>query len=1030
MEACPNCGRPLPPDGPAGLCPRCLLAAGLQPGPVLDEHQPQGGFPDDSRTYTPVPGGRSAAPQQSPATIAALNDCFPQLQILEVIGQGGMGTVYKARQTKLDRLVALKIILPEAAADPAFAERFHREARTLARLSHPHIVAVHDFGEVQAQLPGRVGQQPLFYLLMEYVDGTNLRQLLDGQPLPPAQALAIIPQICDALQFAHDEGVVHRDIKPENILIDRRGRVRIADFGLAKLVAGESEVWTLTGTHQVMGTLRYMAPEQMEGSRAVDHRADIYSLGVVFYEMLTGQIPAGHFEPPSRKTAVDSRLDSIVLKAMAREPERRFQQASQVRAEVEQVQHTAAGPDVIAPVVGHSLSPDRPSSSPPQTLSELLSREFTATVGWIQGRAQPVHSPPWTVQWLAPLLCIAALATLFLPWLSVDITDPDATAFADVSLLAADTPEKSIRREFVPIDQATGVTASLALAALLLLQTATAGLSTPGRRTVILRLLTALIALTAMLLLRIEAAHSTVTVYGNPQTGELPRHYFEYGGYGSMHSGTAWLNTLEHRTSMTPAAITGLTALLLLLALNAVSLRHAPQKAPNRAARTHEAATALSLERRLAWWLKLSGAALVCSALLLLGVLVDILNTPWRVNAGDDEALVALCVAQVLCLPLAVMTFLSASALPEHRLRRLLKITCILLLLPWTPAWLITLPVAAWCLSSLGVLWPAPAVGTAERRNHALLRPTAPTAPEEIRQDVAAVAGPGRPLEVDDVGTFSAPRPASSPASPPETNAPVAAAPPVAAAAASLTGPVWPGDSVIWRQLRLWIIAGLAVLCLLLSVWYLPQLLQRLAGDRRTPLLVAVQAGDHDLVQRLLVQGADPNESVPGQAPPLWWAVANGDHEIYDALLMREADVNAASSEGITPLMLAAARGDLSTVFSLIRLGARVNAQDQLQSSYAVQTRTDTLQWPGRQLTALMLAAHSGYREVARMLLEAKADATLRNQAGLTAAEMALRRNYTDVHDLILGSTRPPIEVPPGELGPQRLPIPPQPPAP
>src|SRR6187431_1119001 len=126
---------------------------------------------------------------------------------------------------------------------------------------------------------------------MEYVDGSNLRQLMRAAELTPEQALAIVPQVCDALQFAHDEGIVHRDIKPENILLDRRGRVKIADFGLAKLLGQAATDFTLTGTRQAMGTLHYMAPEQVVGARAVDHRADIYSLGVTFYEMLTGELP-------------------------------------------------------------------------------------------------------------------------------------------------------------------------------------------------------------------------------------------------------------------------------------------------------------------------------------------------------------------------------------------------------------------------------------------------------------------------------------------------------------------------------------------------------------------------------------------------------------------------------------------------------------------------------------------------------------------------------------------------------------------
>ena len=151
-----------------------------------------------------------------------------------------------------------------------------------------------------------------------------------------------MPQICDALQFAHEAGIVHRDIKPENILLDAKGRVKIADFGLAKLL-GDAGPQHLTGTHQVMGTLHYMAPEQWERPRHVDHRADIYSLGVVFYEMLTGELPLGRFAPPSEKVQVDVRLDEVVLRALEKEPERRYQHASDVKTDVERITARPAG---------------------------------------------------------------------------------------------------------------------------------------------------------------------------------------------------------------------------------------------------------------------------------------------------------------------------------------------------------------------------------------------------------------------------------------------------------------------------------------------------------------------------------------------------------------------------------------------------------------------------------------------------------------------------------------------------------------
>jgi serine/threonine protein kinase len=257
---------------------------------------------------------------------------FPQLEILELLGSGGMGAVYKARQRRLDRLVALKILPPEVARHPGFEERFTREARALGRLNDPHIVTLHDFGIAGG----------LYYFLMEFVDGVNLRQMIAGGELSPREALAIVPQVCDALQYAHDEGIVHRDIKPENILLDKKGRVKIADFGLAKLMrdsddpAGRADL-ALTGSQQVMGTPHYMAPEQMKRPLGVDHRADIFSLGVVFYEMLTGELPLGRFAPPSRMVEIDVRLDEVVLRSLEKEPELRYQHASDVKSDVENI---------------------------------------------------------------------------------------------------------------------------------------------------------------------------------------------------------------------------------------------------------------------------------------------------------------------------------------------------------------------------------------------------------------------------------------------------------------------------------------------------------------------------------------------------------------------------------------------------------------------------------------------------------------------------------------------------------------------
>ncbi len=346
---CPQCHTPLPTGALAGLCPACLLQMGAVADTVTDAKQPP----------------------FNPPTVAELAPLFPQLQILELIGKGGMGAVYKARQKQLDRLVALKILPPGIGSDAAFAERFTREAKSLARLNHPGIVTLYEFGssrreEAQTESGSEKTSQSLvtsaatgnvYFFLMEFVDGVNLRQLLHAGRISAREALAIVPQICDALQFAHDQGIVHRDIKPENILLDRRGRVKVADFGLAKIVGNDGRAdlpisqggealrqqrftSDLTDAGKVMGTPNYMSPEQITAPGEVDHRADIYALGVVFYQMLTGELPGKKIAPPSTKVQMDVRLDEIVLRALEKNPELRYQQVSEVKTCVETIAAT------------------------------------------------------------------------------------------------------------------------------------------------------------------------------------------------------------------------------------------------------------------------------------------------------------------------------------------------------------------------------------------------------------------------------------------------------------------------------------------------------------------------------------------------------------------------------------------------------------------------------------------------------------------------------------------------------------------
>ena len=348
QRMCSHCGAPMDPEAPRGLCPECLLKAGLP-------------SETESGLLDPIPADSPPSPEE-------LAGQFPDLEILELLGRGGMGVVYKARQKRLDRLVALKILASALEKAPGFAERFAREAKALARFSHPHIVGVFDFGQTEA---GR------YYLLMEYVDGANLRDVIRTGHVSAAEALAIVPQICAALEFAHAAGIVHRDIKPENILLDQAGRVKIADFGLAKMLQRPGDAYALTQAGTRMGTVRYMAPEQLDRPELVDHRADIYSLGVVFYELLTGEIPMGRFQPPSRRAHIDVRLDEVVLRSLEREPERRYQHASDMKTDVEAIAHHTP-PPAAEPPQTPPPPPRRHSRPPPSTDQDSIRKAVRA----------------------------------------------------------------------------------------------------------------------------------------------------------------------------------------------------------------------------------------------------------------------------------------------------------------------------------------------------------------------------------------------------------------------------------------------------------------------------------------------------------------------------------------------------------------------------------------------------------------------------------------------------------------------------
>ena len=218
---------------------------------------------------------------------------LPQYEILDILGRGGMGAVYKAKQAKLDRIVAVKVLpgtFTKGEDELNFAKRFEEEARAMAGLDHPAILSGYDYGETAG------GQ---LYFVMEVIDGMDIHQYLKlhGGKLPQEHALAICAHVLDALEYAHSQGIVHRDIKPANILLNREGRVKIADFGLAKRFGDgvDADAPALTMSNVAVGTPDFVAPEALDSDRVPDHRADLYAVGVMLYQMLTGKLPRGNY---------------------------------------------------------------------------------------------------------------------------------------------------------------------------------------------------------------------------------------------------------------------------------------------------------------------------------------------------------------------------------------------------------------------------------------------------------------------------------------------------------------------------------------------------------------------------------------------------------------------------------------------------------------------------------------------------------------------------------------------------------------
>ena len=394
-RTCPKCHSPQPADAAEGLCPRCLMAEAMQPtGP---------------------------AKAWEPPTAAELGELLPGYDVHKLLGRGGMGAVYKGSQKSLDRPVAIKILsatLDES--DQGFADRFKNEARALAKLKHPSIVGVYDFG---------TAADGLLYIVMEYIDGTDVSRMLakEGR-LHTDHAMAITAHVCDALIYAHERGIIHRDIKPANIMVGYDGNVKVADFGLAKMTHAAETGLTQSG--MAMGTLHYMAPECLMLGGAVDHRADIYAVGVMLYQMLTGKLPKGLFKLPSLQIAgLDPRYDGIIGKALREDREVRYQSILEMRADLDSI--------LTQPVV--KVEP-RPTDSAETNDAEQArwKRENASSQAASATREKPKSSP---LLWAVALAVV--LAATFVGW---TLFNPPAKAPSASTPTLADVhvPEDSV----------------------------------------------------------------------------------------------------------------------------------------------------------------------------------------------------------------------------------------------------------------------------------------------------------------------------------------------------------------------------------------------------------------------------------------------------------------------------------------------------------------------------------------------------------------------------------------------------------
>jgi serine/threonine protein kinase/Tfp pilus assembly protein PilF len=338
-RVCPQCGAEIPSDAPEGGCPCCLLHFGLLPdardaSTITATEADEGGSAENVEVNAAAAAGHSKKAQHAAGTVGELGD----YELLKVVGRGGQGVVYRAHQKSLNRTVALKMISVGSWATEAHLKRFRREAEAAASLEHPGIVPIHEVGESDGS----------WYFSMRFVEGGQLDQVIKREPMSIRQAAELISKVARTVHYAHEHGILHRDIKPGNILLDAKGEPLLTDFGLARLVEAES---TVTRTKEVMGTPSYMAPEQAVGNNAaVNSATDVYGLGAVLYQLLTGHPPfAGGTtyetiklvldteprQPRSLNPKIDRDLSTICLKCLEKDPKRRYSSALALAEDLE-----------------------------------------------------------------------------------------------------------------------------------------------------------------------------------------------------------------------------------------------------------------------------------------------------------------------------------------------------------------------------------------------------------------------------------------------------------------------------------------------------------------------------------------------------------------------------------------------------------------------------------------------------------------------------------------------------------------------